>query len=100
MALITEKELKHLAELARIKLSEHEEKKLLKDVEEILEYFNQLKEVDVSNIEPMTGGTIQKNVFRNDDDPIRKEINATDEDLIEAFPEKEKRFLKVPPVFE
>ncbi len=63
-------------------------------------YFDQLKEVDTENVEPMTGGTFQKNIFREDVSDIRREINATNEEIIEAFPEKENGLLKVPPVFE
>ena len=110
MSQIDKKEIKHLAELAKIQLTKHEpddakalsgeEEKLLKNFEEILDYFEELKQVDTSNVEPMTGGTASKNVFREDEKEIRSQINGSPDDLIEAFPEKEGRFLKVPPVFE
>lgn len=100
MVLIDKKTLEHLAELAKIELTEHEEEKLLKNFEEILNYFEELKQVDTSNVKPMTGGTASENVFREDEKEIRSQINGSPDDLIEAFPEKEGRFLKVPPVFE
>lgn len=94
---INKKTLEYLAELSRIELREKDEGKLLKDLQKILEYFEELKEVDTENIEPMTGGTIGKNVFRNDEEGPAPS-NA--EGLVEQFPEKENGFLKIPPVFE
>ncbi len=100
MPLIDKKTLNYLAELARIDLKPEEETKLLHDLEEILEYFNQLREVDTQGIEPLTGGTTEKNVFREDEDETREVINSSPDELISAFPKKEGKFLKVPPVFE
>ncbi len=100
MSAINKETLEHLAQLAKIELKPGKEEKLLKDLGEILNYFEELKEVDTSNVKPMTGGTFEKNVFREDKSEIKKQINASAEDLIEAFPEKEGRFLKTPPVFE
>lgn len=100
MSQISKKEIEHLAELAKIQISEKEEEKLLKNFQEILGYFEQLKEVNVENVEPMNGGTMNKNIFREDEKDTRSQINASADDLIEAFPEKEGRFLKTPPVFE
>ena len=45
---ITEKELEHLAVLARIKLTEDDKKSLMKEFDSILGYIDQLKKVDVS----------------------------------------------------
>jgi aspartyl-tRNA(Asn)/glutamyl-tRNA(Gln) amidotransferase subunit C len=88
--------LEHLAKLARIELAPKEEEKLLKDLREILGYIEELKEVDVSAVAPMTGGTDMKNVFREDDGP-----NSTNQGAgIDAFPESKDGFLKIPPVFE
>ncbi len=98
--LIDKKEIEHLAELAKINLTEREEEKLVKNFQEILGYFGQLNEVNTDNVEPMNGGTMQTNVFREDEKNIRAQLNAAPEDLIDAFPEKEGRFLQTPPVFE
>ena len=113
--LINKKTLEYLAELGRIDLDERSEDKLLRDLQSILEYFDELKEVDTENIEPMAGGTIGKNVFREDDSDA--DLRGQDADqrgksqrksalgqrrsaLVEQFPEKENGFLKIPPVFE
>ena len=81
-SIINKKTLEYLAELSRIELDGRSEEKLLNDLQKILEYFEELKEVDTENIEPtrlpspegeafggqVAGGTIGKNVFRNDEE--------------------------------
>ncbi len=102
--LINKRTLEHLAELTRIEISDKKqetsdkEDKLLKALREILAYFEELKEVNTENIEPMAGGTIEKNVFR--DDEGSENVKTKNENLIEQFPEKQNGYLKVPPVFE
>jgi aspartyl-tRNA(Asn)/glutamyl-tRNA(Gln) amidotransferase subunit C len=97
MALISKQELEHLAELARIELHEHEKEKLLKDLEKILAHFAELKAVNTEGVIPVTGGTELKNVFREDE---LCEDRFSPDRSVDAFPEKEGRHLKVPPVFE
>jgi aspartyl-tRNA(Asn)/glutamyl-tRNA(Gln) amidotransferase subunit C len=102
---INKKTLEYLSELSRIELDKESEEKLLKDLQKILTYFEELKEVDTENIEPMAGGTIEKNIFREDTDldgqsqrePAFSQRRSA---LIEQFPEEENGFLKVPAVFE
>lgn len=96
MILINKSTIEKLAELARIELSEKEEESLRKDLEKILAHFEELKEVATNNVQPIVGGYFLKNVLRLDDDG---ECLSADMALTE-FPEKEKRFLRVPPVFE
>ena len=93
--MLTKKNLENLAGLARIELKKGEEEKLLKDLSKILDYFNELKKVDASGVEPMAGGTFLKNEFRKEDAPRLPSDLAVDQ-----FPEKKEKFLKVPPVFE
>ncbi|MDP3052961.1 MAG: Asp-tRNA(Asn)/Glu-tRNA(Gln) amidotransferase subunit GatC [bacterium] len=88
------KTLEYLAELGRIELAESEKSKLLKDLQEILNYFQELEKVDTTDVEPMSGGTFQENIFRTDETKEGK-----NEKLAELFPEKENDFLKIPPVF-
>ena len=98
MSNITKKTLEHLAELARIDMKGKDEDKILKDLQKILGHFEELKEVDTESVEPMAGGTIEENVFREDESNVKCQVSNVK--LIDAFPEKEGNFLKVPPVFE
>ena len=93
---IDKKTLEYLANLARIELNPKEEKKLLEDLKKILDHFEELKELDTKNVEAMAGGTNLKNVFRDDETAAATNKQAG----VHAFPQTEKGFLKVPPVFE
>jgi aspartyl-tRNA(Asn)/glutamyl-tRNA(Gln) amidotransferase subunit C len=93
---ITEHELRHLAELARLKLEPREEEKLLRDLQNILDHFEELKEVDTANVSPMRGGTLLRNVFRDDEENAQQNSGAGKA----SFPETKDDYLKVPPIFE
>ncbi len=48
---ITRKEIEHIAELARLELSEEEKDRFSRQLGSILEYISQLNEVDTKNVE-------------------------------------------------
>ena len=50
---ITEKEVRYVADLANLRLSDEEVHKFSADLEEILTYVDKLNELDTSNVEPM-----------------------------------------------
>ncbi|MEK9170132.1 MAG: Asp-tRNA(Asn)/Glu-tRNA(Gln) amidotransferase subunit GatC, partial [Patescibacteria group bacterium] len=95
--MLIKKDLEHLAELARIDLKAGEEKKLTKDLSNILDYFKELQELNTDGVEPMTGGTDLKNALREDQLSQKSEVKS--QKSIEAFPDEENGYLKVPPVF-
>lgn len=99
MAEINKKSLEHLADLARLELSENESEKFLADLQKILNHFKELQEANTENVQPMTGGTVQKNVTR-EDEIFAEDHYADAGKIIGQFPEHEKGYLKVPPVFE
>jgi len=87
--------LSHIAKLARLRLEPEEEEKLLRDLDQILNYFEELKELDTEGVKPVNGGTYLKDVFRADGYPLGSEQGKGES----AFPKSDKGFLKVPPVF-
>ena len=92
--MLEEKDVKKVAELARLKLKSQEIKKFKKDLAKILDYIEKLKELDVSKVKPTSHSAVLFNVKRKD------EIKSQPADkLIELFPEKKDRFLKVKSVF-
>lgn len=93
--MLSKEDIKKLAELARIHLTEKEEQALEKDLLSILGYIEKLKEVDISNVPEMTHATEGKNVFREDKEVLRDDVL-----LREQFPESERGYLKVKNVFE
>lgn len=98
MSEINKKTLEHLAELSRLYLDPKKEEKFLKDLQNILGYFSELQEVKTDDIAPMTGGAQLKNAFREDEK--KRDKTAETSRSIDAFPEREKGYLKIPPVFE
>lgn len=99
MVEINKKSLQHLAALSRLKLETREEEKFLADLQKILDHFKELKAVDTDEVQPMTGGTVLKNIFRQDDS-LREGHDIETKNVVDSFPEQERGFLKVPPVFE
>lgn len=96
--MITRKEIEKIAELARIGISEEEKEKFAKDLSLVLGYVNKLSEVNVEKVEPITGGTNLESVVRKDDET--KDI-ATDEmkaEILNAAPNKENGYFKVPSI--
>jgi aspartyl-tRNA(Asn)/glutamyl-tRNA(Gln) amidotransferase subunit C len=51
---ITEKEVRYVADLANLKLTDAEVGKLRADLDGILDHFDKLNEADTSGVEPMT----------------------------------------------
>jgi aspartyl-tRNA(Asn)/glutamyl-tRNA(Gln) amidotransferase subunit C len=50
---ITEKEVRYVADLANLKLSDAEAARLRADLDGILEHMDRLKEIDTAGVEPM-----------------------------------------------
>jgi aspartyl-tRNA(Asn)/glutamyl-tRNA(Gln) amidotransferase subunit C len=50
---ITEKEVRYVADLANLKLTDEEIGRLSKDLDEILTHIDTLNELDTSNVQPM-----------------------------------------------
>ena len=64
--MITKKEVQHIAGLARIGLDEKELEKYSKDISSILDWIEQLKEVDIEGVEPTAHIAGMENVSRKD----------------------------------
>lgn len=93
---ITKATIEHLAKLARLELTAHEEERLQKDLTNILKHFEELQELDTTHVAPLTGGTDLKNVFR--EDVLVDDVNSRAG--TQSFPDKHDTALKIPPVFE
>lgn len=94
--MLTDKEVKHIAGLARIKISEKEEKDLKKDLSSILEYIDKLNEVDTIEVQPLYQTTELVDSFRSDEPRGEFKMNETlNEKLIGQAPHSQDRFIKV-----
>jgi aspartyl/glutamyl-tRNA(Asn/Gln) amidotransferase C subunit len=96
--MISGDEVKHLADLAHLELSEKELEKMTKELGLILDYISRLKEVDVSGVEPMSGGHNLSNIMRQKDSA--EDSFAFDKELLLQFPEKQDNYDKVPKIIE
>ena len=63
---VDRKSLLHVAEIARLKLTEEELQKFLPQLEEALSYFSQLKEVNTDNIKPSFQPVEMRNSLHED----------------------------------
>lgn len=94
--MITEKNIEHLAELARIKITEKEQKGLEEDLSSILGYIEKLNEVDTDAVEPLYQTTGLVNSVRKDENRSEFKMNEVlNEKLIGQAPHKENGFIKV-----
>jgi aspartyl-tRNA(Asn)/glutamyl-tRNA(Gln) amidotransferase subunit C len=73
---ITPADLKHIAKLARIDLTESEEATFLPQLESVIEYFDVLNKVNTDGIEPTFRVNDQSNVFRQDE--IKESLSVED----------------------
>ena len=64
---LSKQEIQHIADLARLELTDEELKKYGSQLSDILNYIGQLKEVDTANIEPTAQVTGLENVMRADE---------------------------------
>lgn len=83
------KDIEKLAELAKIDLTEEEKEKLLKDLDSILGYVEQIKEVEVPEARPEYDN---KNVWREDK---IEERDFSKEIITKQFPDSQDDFVKV-----
>ena len=85
-----------IAKLARIKLSEEEAEDLLKDMNSILDWVEQLNEVNTDLIEPLAN--ISSSILPQRKD-VSIDINSSDE-ILQNSPDKLEGYFAVPKVVE
>jgi aspartyl-tRNA(Asn)/glutamyl-tRNA(Gln) amidotransferase subunit C len=93
---LTEQEVRHVAMLSRLELSDAEVKLYAEQLGKILEYVQVLNRLDTSRVEPMISATVTGNVFR----PDQPRAGLPREQALLAAPEHDEEFFRVPPVIE
>lgn len=91
--MITKEEVRHIAKLARLGLTEEEIERFQKELSAILDYIDKLKEVDVSGVEPTSHSVLVENLTRKDES--REEKPETRKKIIGEVPETKEDFVKV-----
>jgi aspartyl-tRNA(Asn)/glutamyl-tRNA(Gln) amidotransferase subunit C len=92
---ITQKDVEHVAGLARLALTAEQKKKFTKELAQILEFVSQLQKVDTENVKETAHSTGLINVVR----PDVPEKGLTREAFLEGAPDQHDHQLKVKGIF-
>lgn len=99
LIMITQKDVEHIAKLARLHLDDSTKQSLEKDLSSILAFVETLNELDTADIIPMTGGTTLTNAMHDDaEDDLSLEGKGSE--LLGAVPSVKDGFVKVTSIFE
>lgn len=96
MADISKEQVKHVAHLARLAVTEEEVEQLTEELGAIIRYAEQLNELDTENVEPTTHVLDIKNVMRKDES--REWI--TQEEALKNAPDHKDGQFRVPSILE
>ncbi|KAB7672457.1 Asp-tRNA(Asn)/Glu-tRNA(Gln) amidotransferase subunit GatC [Bacillus sp. B1-b2] len=96
MSRITKEEVKHVANLARLAISEEEAEVFQKQLDAIITFAEQLNEVDTDGVEPTSHVLDMKNVLR-EDIPTK---GLPVEEVLKNAPDHENGQIKVPSIIE
>ncbi len=92
MAKLSREDVLKLARLARLALTDEEVEEFRKELEGVLQYVDQLKDVDVNGLRPTTQVTGLKNIMRNDE---VMDYGTTPKQLLALAPARQDDQLKV-----
>ena len=92
--MIDREEVRKVANLARLNITEAEEAEFTTQLNSILEYFEQLSELDTTDVPPTTRAIETSNITRSDElTPFPNK-----EELLQAAPEQQGEFFRVPKI--
>ncbi|MGG6268367.1 Asp-tRNA(Asn)/Glu-tRNA(Gln) amidotransferase subunit GatC [Leptolyngbya sp. AN03gr2] len=92
--MIDREQVQKVAHLARLQLTPEEEEKFTTQLNNILDYFDQLSELDVSEVQPTTRAIDVSNVVR----PDQHQPYSNRESILEGAPDRDGEFFKVPKI--
>lgn len=93
---IDREQVRKVAKLSRLELTESEIEEFTSQLEAILEYVAKMNELDTENIEPLAHCLPVSNVFRED---IPKESLGTEKTLANA-PKRDETYFMVPKILD
>lgn len=93
---VSKEDVKHIAKLSKLYLSDEELEKYTNDLSNIVNFANELSNIDVEGVKPTAHILDIKNVFRKDE---RKE-SYDREKILKNAPTKEAGCISVPKVVE
>ena len=93
---LTIEEVQHIANLARMNLTEEELELYRNQLSAILDYFKQLEGLDTEGIPPTANVSVDQNILRAD----QPDPGLSHEELLNNAPEKDDHLFQVPPIFD
>lgn len=93
---LTEDQVKHVASLAKLKLTPKELKKFQIQLSQVLDYVSQLSKVNTKEVEPTSQVTGLGNIFRND----KTSPSLTQEEALSGTKQVKNGFFKIKAIFE
>ncbi len=94
--MLSREEVLHIAELAKLKLTEEEIRLYQEQLGRILEYFKKLEELDTTDVEPMAHVLDVSNVLR----PDEPRPSVSQEEALKNAPKRRDGYFEVPQVIE
>ncbi len=91
---ISQKDVHYIADLAKLKLNSSEVPRITEQLNKILDYMEQLNELDTSNVEPLAHPLELENVFRED----RPQKSLSVEQALQNAPRRAGKYFSVPKV--
>ena len=91
---ISEKEVEHIANLARIELTEEEKRSFTEQFNTILEYFEIINDLNTEDVPPTSHVIDVTNAFRED----QVSPSLAIEDVLKNASKKERGFFKAPKI--
>jgi aspartyl-tRNA(Asn)/glutamyl-tRNA(Gln) amidotransferase subunit C len=92
--MIDQELVKKVAHLARLELTESEVEQMTTQLGSILDYFEQLGELDVSDVQPTTRAIDVSNITR----PDQLQVSVDREQMLAIAPDQEGDFFRVPKI--
>lgn len=92
--MIDREQVRKVAHLARLELTAEEETQFSSQLSSILDYFEQLSELDTSRVEPTARAIDVVNVTRVD----RQEVYENRDRILENAPDRDEDFFRVPQI--
>jgi aspartyl-tRNA(Asn)/glutamyl-tRNA(Gln) amidotransferase subunit C len=93
---LTPEQVEHVALLARLRLTEDERARFTTQLNSILEHFEQLRQIDTSDVEPMSHAVPMSNVVREDEE----KQSLTPQEALQNAPDADRDCFRVPRVIE
>jgi len=93
---LTKQEVEHIAQLARLELTDDEKNRYREQLSAILDHVAQLQKLDTASIQPMAGVFSAESHLRADE----SRPGLTPEALLKTAAQTGQNQFKIPPVFE